>query len=170
MSNLFRALSSVTRVRIIKILSKKELHLSTLAKELGISVPVVSRHVKILERVGLIKKRVLGNIHLLSVNKGNLEHILSPFAEESEVEAKKHDSLLEVLKQVPGIEVKRIKGKQYITSIDGEKGYYIYEVDDVSPKVPIDEYKLKKSVTIRLKKLIPVDKKKIEVKIPHRKA
>jgi hypothetical protein len=109
---------------------------------------------------------VVGNIHLLSVNVENLEDVLNPFVVESKVEINKNDSLLDALKQIPGIEFKEVAGKQYITSIDGEKGYYIYEVDDVYPKVPIDEYRLKKNVTLRLKKLVPIDKKKIKVKIP----
>jgi DNA-binding transcriptional ArsR family regulator len=165
-NSVFKALSSSTRIKIMKMLMNKEIHISELARDLGISIPVTSKHVKILENVGLVKKRVVGNIHLLSVNVENLEDVLNPFVVESKVEINKNDSLLDALKQIPGIEFKEVAGKQYITSIDGEKGYYIYEVDDVYPKVPIDEYRLKKNVTLRLKKLVPIDKKKIKVKIP----
>ena len=46
MSNdeLFRALSSSTRIKILKTLTTKEMHLTGLAKEIGISVPVTSRN------------------------------------------------------------------------------------------------------------------------------
>lgn len=164
-NQLFKALSSSTRVKIMKILLNRETHLSGLARELGISVPVASRHIKLLEDVGLIKKRIIGNIHLLSVNIGSLDEVLEPFIEESVVEINRHDSLFDALKQLPGVEVQRIGDNQYITSIDGEKGYYIYEVDGMPPKIPIDEYQPKKNVTLHLKKLISVDKKKIEVKV-----
>jgi DNA-binding Lrp family transcriptional regulator len=152
-------------MQIMKILINREIHLSGLAKELGISVPVVSRHVKLLETTGLVKKRIVGNVHLLSANVGSLEEVLEPFIEESVVEIHKHSSLFDALKQLPGIEVQQVDDKQYITSIDGEKGYYIYEVDGKTPDIPINEYKPKKNVTLQVKKLVPVNKKKIEVNI-----
>jgi DNA-binding transcriptional ArsR family regulator len=161
----FKALSSQTRMQIMRILLNREIHLSGLAKELDISVPVVSRHVKLLETAGLVKKRIVGNVHLLSANVGNLEEVLEPFIEESVVKIHKHGSLFDALKQLPGVEVQRVGDKQYITSIDGEKGYYIYEVDGKTPDIPINEYKPKKNVTLQVKKLVPVNKKKIEVKI-----
>ena len=167
MSNnqLFKALSSQTRMQIMRILINREIHLSGLAKELGVSVPVVSRHVKLLETAGLVKKRIVGNVHLLSVNVGSLEEVLEPFIEESVVEIRKHGSLFDALKQLPGVEVQRVGENQYITSINGEKGYYIYEVDGKTPDMPINEYKPKKNVTLHVKKLVSVNKKKIEVKI-----
>ena len=88
-NQIFRALSSQTRMKIMKILLNREVHLSGLAKELGISVPVVSRHIKLLEDAGLVKKRVVGNVYLLSTNIGNLEKTLEPFIEESIVEITK---------------------------------------------------------------------------------
>jgi len=167
MSNegLFKALSSQTRIRIVKTLLNREMHLSGLARELGISVPVISRHIKFLESVGLIKKRIVGNVYLLSANIGCFDDALEPFVEESVIEINKNDSLLDALKQLPNIEVQRVDDNQYIASIDGEKGYYIYEVDGELPEIPIDEYKPKKNVTLKLKKLVSVNKKKIDVNL-----
>jgi DNA-binding transcriptional ArsR family regulator len=156
-------------MKIMHILLNKEMHLSGLAKELGISVPVASRHIKVLENADMIKKRIVGNVHLLSANIGGLEEALEPFIKEPVVEINKDGSLFDALKQLPDVEVQRVGDNQYITSIDGERGYYIYEVDGISPKIPIDEYKPKKNVTLQLKKLIPVNKKKIEIKIHHKK-
>jgi DNA-binding transcriptional ArsR family regulator len=168
-NKVFKALSSTTRIQILKILLTRELHPSGLAKELGLSVPVISKHVKLLENAGLITKRIVGNIYLLSVNIGNLETVLEPFIEESSVTITRHDSLFDALKQLPGVEIQKVGESQYITSIDGEKGYYIYEVDGVSPKIPIDAYTPKKNVTLQVKKLVPVNKKKIEVQIQEKK-
>lgn len=165
---MFKALSSETRIKIIKILLNREIHLSGLARELNISVPVMSRHIKLLENVELIKRRVVGNVHLLSANIGSLEELLEPFIEESEIEINEHDSIFDALKQIPGIEIQRVGENQYITSIDGEKGYYIYEVDGKIPTKSIDEFRPKKNITLELKKLVSVNKKKIEVKIPHK--
>ncbi|MBN2065288.1 MAG: ArsR family transcriptional regulator [Candidatus Thermoplasmatota archaeon] len=152
-------------MQIMKILLNREMHLSALAKELEISVPVVSRHVKLLESAGLIQKRIVGNVHLLSAAVENLEEALEPFIEESVVEIQKHGSLFDALKQLPGVDVQKVGNNQYITSINGEKGYYIYEVDGKPPDIPINEYKPKKNVTLQVKKLVPVNKKKIAVKI-----
>ena len=165
---MFKALSSETRIKIIKILLNREIHLSGLARELNISVPVMSRHIKLLENVELVKKRVVGNVHLLSANIGSLEELLEPFIEESEIEINEHDSIFDALKQIPGIEIQRVGENQYITSIDGEKGYYIYEVDGKIPTKSINEFRPKKNITLELKKLVSVNKKKIEVKIPHK--
>lgn len=162
---IFRALSSSTRISILKKLMNKEMHLSGLARELGISVPVTSRHIKILEDVGLINKKVFGNTYILSVKIKNLEDTLEPFISESTVEIEKKKSILDALSQIPGIEIKKFGNNFYIKSIDDEEGYYIYEVDGKLPSKPIDEYILEKNINLDLKKLIPVNKKKIKVKI-----
>ena len=168
-NKLFKALSSQTRIKILKILLFREIHLSNLAKEIDISIPVTSRHVNILLATGLIKKRIVGNVHLLSANMGTFEKILEPFIDESTVEISKNDSLFDALKQLPGIDVQKVGDNQYITSIDGEKGFFIYEVDGVSPKVSIDQYKPQHNIILHLRKLVSVDKKRIEVKIRHQK-
>lgn len=166
---LFKALSCETRIQIIKILVKEKMHLSKLAKKIGFSKPVVSKHVKILEKAGLIEKEKIGNVHLLQANVSELKHIFDSFIEKSELEIKKDKSIFEGLKQIPGIEIQKKQGKQYITSIDGEKGFYIYEVDGETPEVPIDEFKPEKDIKIKIKKIISVDKKEINVKIKKKK-
>jgi hypothetical protein len=136
-----------------------------LAKEVGISIPVTLRRVNILLDCELIKKRVIGNVHLLSANMEVLDNILEPFTEESVVEVNKNDNLLNALQQLPGVKVKRVGDNQFITSINGEEGYYIYEVDGKSPKLSIDKFKTKNDLTLNLKKLVSVNKKKIKVKV-----
>ena len=141
------------------------MHLSGLARELKISKPVTSRHVKILEEVGLINKRIFGNTHLLNTRIKNLEDVLEPFIVESTVKVNNKKSIFDALKQTPGVKIKKVGKHQYIKSIDGENGYYIYEVNGELPKQPIEEYKIHKDVTLDLKKLVTVKKKKINVKV-----
>jgi len=171
MSNdkLFKALSSPTRIKILKLLTTREMHLTGLAKEIGISVPVTSRHIKILESVDLINKRVFGNTYLLKAKINNLERVLEPFIEESSVELNKEKSIFEALKQIPGIEIKKVGKNQYIRSIDGEEGYYIYEVNGKLPEKPVDEYMINKNITLDIKKLVSIEKKKIKVKVKNKK-
>jgi len=166
---IFRALSSPTRLEILRILTNKEIHLSGLARELGISVPVTSRHIKTLENVGLINKRVFGNIYLLTAKIKNLETALEPFIEETTIEVNKKKSLFDALKQIPGVEVKKFGKHQYIKSIDGEEGYYIYEVNGKLPKKPVDQYIINKNITFDLKKLVSVKKKKININVKKQK-
>jgi DNA-binding transcriptional ArsR family regulator len=167
--NIFKALSSETRIKIIKILMKKEIHLSQLAKEIGISVPVTLRHVNILIESNLVKKRIIGNVHLLSSNIKVLEEVFDPFIEEYVVKINENDNLLNALDQIPNIKVQRVGKNQLITSIDGQKGFFIYEVNGKIPKKAIDEYKPKKESVIELKKLVPINKKKIKIYIKKNK-
>jgi len=162
-NNLFNALSSQTRINIIKILVNKELHLSELSRELKISKPVISRHIKILEEVGLIKRKIIGNVHILSANLECIEKSFEPFVKESKLKIDKNTTIFDALKQLPGVETTSDGKNQFITSIDGEKGFYIYEVDGVIPKKAINRYTPKGNVTLQLKKLVPVSKKKIKI-------
>ena len=167
MSNnkIFRALSSPTRIKILDILTHKEMHLTGLAKEIGISVPVTSRHIKILEKSNLINKKIFGNTHILTAKVNNLEHILETFNEKHSLEINKEKSLFDALKQVPGIEIKKFGKNQYIKSIDGEDGYYIYEVNGKLPKIPINKYIINKNISLDLKKIVTVKKKKISINL-----
>ncbi len=164
-NKLFKALSSKSRMKIIKILANKEIHLSELARTMNLSKPVVFRHIKILEKAGLIKRKIIGNVHLLSINMEKIEKSFESFSEEKKISAKKDSTLFDALKQIPGVKTKDYGKNKYITSIDGEKGYYIYEVDGKIPNVPIDKFKPKKDVTVNLKKLVPIEKKKLKIHI-----
>ena len=167
MSNIdiFRALSSNTRLKILNILLKKEMHLSGIARELGISVPVISRHIKVLEKVNLINKRVFGNTYILSAKIKSLENIIEPLFNESSIEIEKKKSIFDALQQIPGVKLKKIGKNQYIYSINGDNGYYIYEVNGKLPKKPIEKYIIEKNVTLDLKKLVTVNKKRIRINI-----
>jgi DNA-binding transcriptional ArsR family regulator len=171
MSNnkIFRALSSQTRIKILKTLLHKEMHLSGLARELKISVPVISRHIKILENVDLINKKIYGNTYVLTTKTKNLELVLEPFVDESLIEIEKKKSIFEALKQLPGIEIKKIGKHHYISSVNGENGYFIYEINGELPKKPIDEFTIEKNLTFDLKKIISIKKKKIEIKLKNTK-
>lgn len=168
-NNLFKALSSESRIKILKKLVNKEFHISQLSRELKISKPVISRHIKILEKADLIRRRVIGNVHLLSCNVESLENAFEPFIEESNIKIEKNTTIFDALKQLPGIETVSHGKNKYIASIDGEKGYYIYEVNGKAPEKTIDAFKLQGNVTVELKKLVPVGKKKIKIHFKEKK-
>ncbi len=168
-NSIFKALSSPTRIKILQTLVNRELHLTALSKEIGISVPVTSRHIKTLENAGLINKRIIGNVHLLRIKTNNLEKLLQPYIDETELDLEKEQKLFDALKQIPGIKVKKIRNHQYIQSIDNEKGYYIYEVDGKLPDKPIDEYIVNKNINLDIKKIVTIKKKNIKINIKNSK-
>ncbi len=162
---IFKALGSKTRLDILKILSKEEMHLSGIAREIGISKPAISKHLNILESVGLIERKTFGNTHVFNSNFSNLYTSFEYFKESLELDISRGKSVLDVLKNISGVEVKKMGEKEFITSIDGEQGYYLYEVDGRVPDVPIGEYILEKDSKVKIKKLLPVSKKEIDIQI-----
>lgn len=162
---LFRALSSKTRLNMLKILLKEEMHISALAKKLKISVPVVSKHVRILENAGFVKRKKYGRSHVIKANDNCLYNILEAFTDIDSIELSRGNSALEALKLISAVNTKKINDKEFLISIDGKEGYYIYEVDDRFADISMDDYKFKTNVELKLKKLIPVTEKVIKIKM-----
>jgi DNA-binding transcriptional ArsR family regulator len=164
-NDLFKALSSTTRLKMLKILAKNEMHISGLARELNISTPVMAKHVQILETAGLIQRKKFGKTHVLKSKIENMDNLLNSLAETCEVNVPKGASILETLKKVSGVEVKEVRDKEFVISIDGEQGFYMYEVNGKPPDTTVEEFKIEKDSTIEWKKLVPVTRKRIFVKI-----
>lgn len=165
MADLFKALGSSTRQEMLKILAKKEIHITGLARELNLSVPVVARHVKVLETAGLVQRKKFGRTHVLRSKIENMGSLLNAFADSCEVNVTKGSSILEALKKVSGVEVKEVRDKEFVISIDGEPGLYMYEVNGKPPDAMAEDFKIEKDSTIEWKKLVPVTRKRISVKI-----
>jgi len=151
---------------MLKLLMKTDYHVSGLAKALGISVPVAAKHVRILEGAELVTRKTFGKTHVLTVNRAKLYDAMETFSEDYEIEARKGTSILDALKDVSGIGIKKIGDKEFIASIDGEEGFYIYEVNGKSPNMPINEYTMVQGGEIEIKRLVPVLKKRVKVTVP----
>ena len=143
------------------------MHISALAKELDISVPVALNHVRVLEEAGFVGRKRLGNTHLVSINDDALPKIKSvyglferPFA----VEAKKGTALIDALKKVVRLSVKKTSDGDFISSVDGKRGFYIYEVNGRLSEKPVDRFLVKENIEVEFKRLVPVIGKKIVVK------
>lgn len=167
--NVFKALSSDTRLQILKLLIENPLHITGLAKKIGISVPVTSRHVEILEGAGLIKKRVIGNVHLLSVDFSIIEQVWNEFSDHNELDISQNETIFDALKQLPEITFNKYKNKQFISSINGEQGYYVYEVNGKPPDVSIDEFIPKENSSVSIIKIAPIKKKEIKLNVHQNK-
>jgi len=162
---MFKALSSPTRLNMVKRLLKGETHISALARELRISVPVAARHIRILEKAGLIERKQFGKSHVLRAKPERLYDIPEAFIESSEVKVPRGKSVLDALKATCVVDTRRINGKEYLLSIDGKEGYYLYEVNGKLGEIAMNQYRLDRDVELKLKKLVPVTEKKINVKI-----
>ena len=164
--DLIKLLGSKTRREILKILAKEEKHLSGLAREIGISIPVAYRHCKILEKCGLITSKKFGRTIIFRLSKVNVEEILNSLdiCSIQEIEINRKTSIIEILKKTCGVEVKKFGEKEYLVSVDGEKGFYIYEVNGELPSLPINEFEIEQDSRIILKKLVPIKKKEIIVR------
>jgi len=70
LNNTFAALSDPTRRAILARLSEGEAQMTEIAEPFGISLPAVSKHLKVLEKASLIRREIEGRIHRFSINPG----------------------------------------------------------------------------------------------------
>jgi DNA-binding transcriptional ArsR family regulator len=162
---LFRALDSETRLEILQHLQEEEKHVSEIARELDISVPVAAKHVNILEAANLVERNVFGKTHVLHLKNENLASSLDILAPLKNIEVEKGTNLLDILKMVAKIETKILRDKEHVISTNGEKGFFIYEVDgDFSDKT-VKNFIVTKDTNIIWKKLEPVAKIRMNIKV-----
>ncbi len=72
LTNIFKALSDETRLRIIKLLEKDELCVCDIVAALDMVQPKVSFHLSVLKEAGLIKDRKQGRWMHYSMNNADL--------------------------------------------------------------------------------------------------
>lgn len=68
----FSALADPTRRAILARLARGEATVSTLARPYPMSLPAVSKHLRVLERAGLVQRSRLGRVHLMRLAAGPL--------------------------------------------------------------------------------------------------
>jgi len=166
--DIFRVLGNENRRKIIKLLFEGELHINGIAKELGISVPVVFKHVRVLEENGLVERKKVGNVHLLKIKGAYFDTISKVFTavEKSyQINVRPGETLLDAFRRAPGIEIRRTANGYLVESIDGKKGYFLFEVDGKIPKRSIEKIVLKRDSEISFYHLTPVLGKKFLVKV-----
>ncbi|MDR2944474.1 MAG: metalloregulator ArsR/SmtB family transcription factor [Methanosarcinales archaeon] len=164
-TQIFAAVSSQTRQKILQFLAEEDMHISALARNLGISVPVTSKHIKVLEDADLIERKVYGKTHVFSLKKKNFAGSFDSFVPVKRLEVGSGTTLMEVFKTVSVVEVKNIGGKDFIVATDGEKGFYLYEVNGELIDKRAEDFILKEDSVIEWKRLEPVTKKKLIISI-----
>jgi DNA-binding transcriptional ArsR family regulator len=73
----FAALADATRREIVARLRDQEATVSELAAPLDMSLAGASKHLQVLEKAGLLKRRIAGRTHFLSVDPKPLDEAMS---------------------------------------------------------------------------------------------
>jgi DNA-binding transcriptional ArsR family regulator len=68
----FHALSHATRRKILERLARGDRRVTDLAKPHAVSLPAISRHIRVLERAGLVKRQRLGSEHVIQLRTPRL--------------------------------------------------------------------------------------------------
>ena len=63
----FMALGDATRRQMVHMLAKGEMRVTELAEPFAMSLNAVSKHIKVLENANLVKRRVEGRVHYLTL-------------------------------------------------------------------------------------------------------
>ncbi len=164
-NKVFSALGSDTRIKMLEILSEEEVHISELARRIGISVPVAAKHVKILEEAQLIERRIFGKTHVLKPNRDNIYIAMDSFAPTKTIEVEKGTTLLDALRGVTAVKVKKKGDRELIISTDGDEGLYVYEINGKMSEQTVDNCVLDNDSVIEWKKLEPVTKIKLDIHV-----
>ncbi|MBN1133971.1 MAG: ArsR family transcriptional regulator [Methanosarcinaceae archaeon] len=164
-SSIFKAIGSTTRLSMLEKLAEGEMHISGLARELNISVPVAAKHINILEDANLIERKVFGKTHILKIIPKNIYNAMDSFALDKKIEVERGSSLLDALKSVSAVEIKKVGNREVVVSTDGEEGFYVYEIGGKFSEKTVQECVFDDDVTVEWKKLLPVTKMRLEITV-----
>jgi len=102
LDRVFHALAHPARRAILRRLTEGELNLSDISAPLKMSFPAASKHVRVLERARLVKRRIEGRSHMCRIEGAPLEQIsewLEGFRQHWESQFQRLDAVLEDMKK-----------------------------------------------------------------------
>ncbi len=102
LDRVFQALAHPARRLILRRLAEGERNLTELAEPLRMSFPAASKHVRVLERAKLVRRRLVGRMHLCRLEAkplGKVAEWLEEYRRLWESNFARLDDLLEELKQ-----------------------------------------------------------------------
>lgn len=102
----FKALGEPTRLKIIKLLSSKDLCVCELEEIMQFSQPRISQHLKVLKQSGLVKERKDGQRRVCSLDEVLLNNTLTEFI----------DYIAKPLKEIPELNEEHAR----MLNLDGE--------------------------------------------------
>ncbi|MFQ5604209.1 MAG: ArsR/SmtB family transcription factor [bacterium] len=95
----FMALADATRRAIIMRLAKSECTVSELAEPFNISLPAISKHLRILEKAGLLTREKTGRVHRCRLNTEPMNDALNWIAKYKKFWHEQFEALDEYLKE-----------------------------------------------------------------------
>jgi DNA-binding transcriptional ArsR family regulator len=96
------ALADPTRRAILERLSKGEARVTEIAQPFTMSLNAVSKHIRILERAHLVRRRCVGREHFLSLNRGPLDEAVAWIEAQRAVWTSRLDALATLLQAENG--------------------------------------------------------------------
>lgn len=72
LDNIFHALADSTRREMVRLISERERTVSELAAPFDMSLAAASKHIKVLERAGLLQRTVKGRTHICRLDAESL--------------------------------------------------------------------------------------------------
>ena len=106
------ALADDTRRSILKRLAVGEARVTEVAAPFGISLNSVSKHIRILERAGLVRRRVAGRDHFLSLDPAPLDAAAAWMQRERAAWDARLDKLEAALRAEDAIEKAKAKSRR----------------------------------------------------------
>jgi DNA-binding transcriptional ArsR family regulator len=106
------ALADETRRRILKRLSAGDARVTEIAAPFDISLNSVSKHIRILERAGLVRRRVAGRDHFLSLDPEPLDAAAAWMLRERDAWTARLDRLEAALRAEDAIEKAKSRSKK----------------------------------------------------------
>ena len=102
----FAALADPTRRRILEHLAQGDRCVSDLARPYSMSLPAVSKHLRVLENAGLIRRRRRGRVHSLKLEARPMQQAQAWIEEYRKFWEESFDRLDQYLKQLQAKEKK----------------------------------------------------------------
>ena len=98
----FAALADPTRRRILEHLAQGDHCVTDLAKPHRMSLPAVSKHLRILERAGLVSRRRIGRVHSLKLEAELMQQAQAFFEPYRKMWEDRFNKLESVMKKLRG--------------------------------------------------------------------
>ena len=111
LDRVFHALAHPARRAILRQLSDKEQNLSELSAPLKMSFPAASKHVRVLERAKLVRRRVVGRTHFCRIEAKPLAEANGWLEEYRRIWEGNFQRLDELLKEMKAEEKRTKQGK-----------------------------------------------------------
>ncbi len=99
LNDIFQALADPTRREMIRLMAGQERTVTELAAPFAMSLAAVSKHLKVLERSGLLARRKEGRIHYCSLSGEQLSKAHQWLRMYERLWSRQFDALEQVLKQ-----------------------------------------------------------------------